>query len=184
MGYCRKNVTPLRYVFLALTYRYVYYFLGHMELSLLVLICDLKVLLSFSTVLSYSHISNKGTYMGIYFEKIFHPIWPYLSLYDYQQFRIPPYMHFIKVNTSIAGSKSEDKICNSHRNYDTPNLFVTLSLCLQACLLLAGRIPSFYTSLCMGHQNKIFVVKEMNEFLLWHPFCLPAYTVILAYTHK
>ena len=37
-----------------------------------------------------------------------------------------------------------------------------LSLCLQACLLLAGRIPSFYTLLCIGHQNKIFVVKEIN----------------------
>ena len=41
-----------------------------------------------------------------------------------------------------------------------------LSLCLQDCLLLARGIPSFYTSLCIGHQNKIFVVKETNEFLM------------------
>ena len=37
-----------------------------------------------------------------------------------------------------------------------------LSFCLHACLLLARGIPSFYTSLCIGHQNKIFVVKEIN----------------------
>ena len=69
--------------------------------------------------------------------------------------------------------------------YAIPTTFISyLSLFLQACLLLARGIPSFYTSLCIGHQNKIFVVKEIYEFLLWHPFWLPAYTVILAYTHK
>ena len=61
-----------------------------------------------------------------------------------------------------------------------------LSLCLQARFLLSGGILSFFTStlLCIGNQNKIFVVKEINEFPLLHPFWLPAYTVILAYTHK
>ena len=68
--------------------------------------------------------------MGIYFDKIFHPIWPYLSLYDYQQFMILPYMHFIQVYTFIADLKGEDKICNSHRNYDISKLFITLFISL------------------------------------------------------
>ena len=51
--------------------------------------------------------------------------------------------------------------------YAIPTTFISyLSLFLQACLLLARGIPSFYTSLCIGHQNKIFVVKEIYEFFL------------------
>ena len=47
----------------------------------------------------YSLILNNRIYTGIYFEKIFRPIWPYLSLYVYLKFTIPPYTDFIQVYT-------------------------------------------------------------------------------------
>ena len=48
---------------------------------------------------SYSRILNNRIYTGIYFEKIFRPIRPYLSLYAYLKFTIPPYTDFIQVYT-------------------------------------------------------------------------------------
>ena len=55
----------------------------------------------------YSRILNNRIYTGIYFEKIFRPIRPYLSLYAYLKFTIPPYTNFIQVYTFSVGWKSE-----------------------------------------------------------------------------
>ena len=55
----------------------------------------------------YSRILNNRIYTGIYFEKIFRAIRPYLSLYAYLKFTIPPYTNFIQVYTFSVGWKSE-----------------------------------------------------------------------------
>ena len=57
----------------------------------------------------YSHILNNRIYTGIYFEKIFRTIRPYLSLYAYLKFTIPPYTDFIQVYTFSVRWKSEQR---------------------------------------------------------------------------
>ena len=74
------------------------------------LVIIIKISWFLTELSNYSRIlNNYRIYTDIYFEKIFRPIRPYLSLYAYLKFTIPPYTDFIQVFTFSVRWKSEQR---------------------------------------------------------------------------